>query len=453
MVENIKQQDFAAKSIKYLSIHFTDLFDKFFVSSRIGRIALVYNSCSTSLKQRLLALDVGSEASKDSYSYLNLLQLITTVVHSPNARDDATMQIYKGFKQHSAESVQVFLQRVRDGGEEAFGPSSSWTMSQASLLLKKICEGLNSSELAKLTASIVLVVPFQWNTLCESINQFAQRVNITNPEANVNAVQQPQTRAPVCFKCGASHYMRDCRILVCKYCGQNHQHSSCSKSGQKTYCSKCKSRYHNSEGHFKYVPEGVKLRPQGINVIEATSFLEGAVSMDGNHSGNNFINTKILIDTGALIPTGVAISEDFFTNQMQGKFSDLVPSNLNSANGASSNSTMETVGQLEVRISFNQMSTIFSGSAVVLKNLSLPVIIGVNFLKTNSLSPVLEPLAAKVVHSATAETQDLIANVSNRSRPLTRTPRKSFDKPPPSSKTPPPLKILQLTMRVRLYCC
>ncbi len=117
----------------------------------------------------------------------------------------------------------------------------------------------------------------------------------TNPEANVNAVQQPPTRSPVCFN-----------------------------------------------------------RPQNINVIEPTSFLEGAVSMDGNHSGKTFINSKILIDTGALIPTGVAISEDFFTNNMQGKISDLVPSDLNSANGASSNSTMETVGQLEVRIRFNQ---------------------------------------------------------------------------------------------------
>jgi len=107
--------------------------------------------------------------------------------------------------------------------------------------------------------------------------------------------------------------------------------------------------------------------------------------MDMDHTGNHFEDTKILIDTGALISTGVAISEYFFTNHLQGKISDLVPSDLNSANGASSNSTMETVGQLEVRIRFNQMSTIFSGSAVVLKNLSLPVIIGVNFLKTNSI--------------------------------------------------------------------
>ena len=176
VVENIPQQDFSTRSLKHWSIHFSDLFDKFFISSRVGRIAVIYNSCSTSLKQRLLALDVDNEAQKDSYSYLSLLQLITTVVHSPVSKDEAMMNIYKGFRQASSESVQSYLQKVRDTAEEAYGPSSGWTMSQVSLLLKKICEGLCSSELAKLTASIVISVPFQWNTLCDSVIQFQQRV-------------------------------------------------------------------------------------------------------------------------------------------------------------------------------------------------------------------------------------------------------------------------------------
>ena len=98
--------------------------------------------------------------------------------------------------------------------------------------------------------------------------------------------------------------------------------------------------------------------------------------MDMDCTGENFINTKLLIDTGALIPSGVAISEQFFIDSLGGNVRQLVPSNLNSANGASLNSTMETVGQLEVRIRFNHLSTIFSGSAVILRDLSLPVIVG-----------------------------------------------------------------------------
>jgi len=66
----------------------------------------------------------------------------------------------------------------------------------------------------------------------------------------------------------------------------------------------------------------------------------------------------LLIDTGALIPSGIAVSEQFFIENLGGDLSKLKPSNLNSANGASANSTMETLGQLGVRIRFNDLSTI-----------------------------------------------------------------------------------------------
>ena len=123
---------------------------------------------------------------------MNLLQLITTMVHSPISQDQAMLDIYKGFNQTSTESVQSILQKWRDFAEDAWGPSSGWTMSQASLLLKKICEGFNSTELARLTSSIVITVPFQWTTLCNSILQFQQRVKNIHPQQNVNAIQQKQ---------------------------------------------------------------------------------------------------------------------------------------------------------------------------------------------------------------------------------------------------------------------
>ena len=405
-------------------------------------MALVYNSCSLSLKQRLISLDVGKRPQEDSYTFLHLLQLITTVVHSPVSRDQAMLEIYKRFKQANGETIQTFLQRSRDLGEDAWGPSSGWTTSQASLLLKKICDGFLSNELATLTASVVISVPFQWNVLCDSILQFQQRVKTSHPEQNVNAIQRETKQ--LCFKCGGDHGIRNCKMLVCRYCGHDHQSTDCARKGQRTFCVKCKSKSHNVEGHFKFAPDNQKPRRSDINLIEATSFLEGAISMDSNHTGNHFENTKILIDTGALIPTGVAISEYFFTNTLRGRMEDLEPSELGSANGASSNSTMETIGQLEVRIRFNNLSTIFSGSAVVLKNLSLPVIIGVNFFKTNSLSPILDPSSAQIVHKPTKEKQDLIANLQNsqnRSRPILRSPRKSVEKSPPLSEIPPPSKL------------
>ena len=218
IIENLKEKDFSTKSLKFWSAHFSNVYDKFFVTSHVGQIAIMYNSCSLSLKQRLPALDVGKEAREDSYSYLKLLQLITTVVQSPISRDQAMMDIYKGLRQTNSETVQSYLQKWRDVAEDAWGPSSGWTMSQASLLLKKICDGFNSTELAKLTASIVISVPFQWTNLCDTILQFQQRVKNTHPEQNVNAIQQKEARIPVCYRCGATHYMRDCKTLVCRYC-------------------------------------------------------------------------------------------------------------------------------------------------------------------------------------------------------------------------------------------
>ena len=93
----------------------------------------------------------------------------------------------------------------------------------------------------------------------------------------------------------------------------------------------------------------------------------------------------------------------------------------------------------------------FEGSAVVLENLSLPVILGVNFLKTNSLSPILEPDTAQLVHTPSNQAQTLIANMSlgnfqnnkspSRSRPQTRQKQSNHSKKSPPCKfnrQPPP---------------
>ena len=37
-----------------------------------------------------------------------------------------------------------------------------------------------------------------------------------------------------------------------------------------------------------------------------------------DHTGTNFVETKLLIDTGALIPSGIAVSEQFFIDNLGG---------------------------------------------------------------------------------------------------------------------------------------
>ena len=66
-LENLCEQDFSSKALKHWRSHIEGLLKKYFITSRLGKLALIYNSCSLSLKQRLLALDTGVEARKETY--------------------------------------------------------------------------------------------------------------------------------------------------------------------------------------------------------------------------------------------------------------------------------------------------------------------------------------------------------------------------------------------------
>ena len=108
---------------------------------------------------------------------------------------------------------------------------------------------------------------------------------------------------------------------------------------------------------------------------EATSFITGKINVE--NTGNKFVVCpKILIDTGALVPSGIAVSEDFFVDHLGGEHSRLRPSQLLSANGATTTGSMTNLGEARVRIRFTHINMIFNGTAVVLKNLSLPIILG-----------------------------------------------------------------------------
>lgn len=186
-LENLKIQDFSVKSLKHWISFYQDVFDKGFVHSRVGRLAIIYNSCSICLKNRLTGLGVGEDANEDSYTFLNLLQLITTIVHSPDAHDLAVMLLHDGIKQSASESVQSFLEKFKDAG------------------------GLDSSELSRLAASIVVSIPFNWASICDSLKQFQMRVKISHPQQNVHAIAVPSRdrRKLVCYRCSADHLLKD----------------------------------------------------------------------------------------------------------------------------------------------------------------------------------------------------------------------------------------------------
>ena len=52
-----------------------------------------------------------------------------------------------------------------------------------------------------------------------------------------------------------------------------------------------------------------------------------------------------------------------------------------SANGATTTGSMTNLGEVKIRIKFSNINFMFNGTAVVYKNLSLPIILGVKFFE------------------------------------------------------------------------
>ena len=245
-------------------------------------------------------------------------------------------------------------------------------------------------------------------------------------------------------------------VVSCFKCSGMHKTVNCKIPKNKLHCSKCQMQNHTTEAHRELPGRSAPRVEAGEEVgvftcyNTGTSFVDGGISLK-NGGKTFFVNSKLLVDTGALMPSGIAISEDFYFQGMGGDVSRLGPSNLPNASGALANSTMKTVGQVNIVIKMPNINFFFEGSAVVLENLSLPVILGVNFLKTNSLSTILEPDTAKLVHKPTNQEQVLIANIKlgnfqknkppSRSRPQTRQKRSNRSKkspPPQIHQAPPP---------------
>ena len=165
----------------------------------------MYNSCSSPLQQQLLSLNIGSKAEDEEFTYTEFLQVICTLSNSPNHTELALQHLYGGIKQTTADSTSVFLEKVRSISEDAYGLSSTWTMNQTSTVLQKEVAGLRSKDLAQLTSSFVIVLPFNFNVFRDTICQFESRLPSTPPVVHAIDVLQ-------CWKCGGQHLQRVCGV-------------------------------------------------------------------------------------------------------------------------------------------------------------------------------------------------------------------------------------------------
>ena len=82
---------------------------------------------------------------------------------------------------------------------------------------------------------------------------------------------------------------------------------------------------------------------------------------------------------------------------------------------------MHVVGDTQVFIKCSNFNNvILSGPAVVLRNLSQQVIVGMNFLRDNYLNLDLTPDHAHLIHTPTRQYQVLVAQISEPSIPPSR---------------------------------
>ena len=174
--DNLKPLDFSEKSMRHWDHQFKDMYARKFVHERCAKLSLIYNSCSPPLQQQLLSLNVGLKAADDLFFYSELLQIICTLCNSPNHVELALQQIYAGLRQNGAESLPMLLERCRSVSEDAYGLCSTWNMNQTSMVLQKIVAGLKNKNLATLTSSIVIHLPFSFTQFRDTVNQFQTRL-------------------------------------------------------------------------------------------------------------------------------------------------------------------------------------------------------------------------------------------------------------------------------------
>ena len=193
--DDLKPLDFSSKSLRHWTDHFKNLYARKFVHCRCAKLALIYNSCSSPLQLQLLSLNVGTKAADDHFYYSELLQIICTLCNSPNHTELAFQQLYGGLKQDSADSIPMFLEKCRSISEDAYGLAYTWTMNQASIVIQRIVAGLKNRDLATLTSSIVIMLPFSFNQFRDTVTQFASR--LPPPSPAVHAIDLLS-----CWKCG-----------------------------------------------------------------------------------------------------------------------------------------------------------------------------------------------------------------------------------------------------------
>ena len=125
-------------------------------------MALVFNACSKSTQERLLAAKFGTESSVETYNFISLVKTLGAMYASLNHAVVAQQELGRGLRQGGQESEIYFLKRVQEVFSQAYGPPVSWSAYHRTKLVESVVTGVSSKKLADLVATYQIPVPFSF---------------------------------------------------------------------------------------------------------------------------------------------------------------------------------------------------------------------------------------------------------------------------------------------------
>jgi len=275
-------------------------------------------------------MGIGERANAEDLTFKDLLRIICILYGSPSHSEIALQSIYSGVPQSQNESIPVYLEQIRCLGEDGFRLAVRWTLNNFLKIVQTVISGLRSKPLSQLVAGYMISIPFQFHVFQETVLQFHTRIPSQHAVVNSNQVNVLNNKRPVrCFRHEGGHYLKECPILMCRKCSGQHDFKDCTLPKEKLVCTKCSICGHTTKAHCGPVTKKVStniLQPaEGSSSLfkcspgdAATSFLDGTVNIIQT-GGNSFVYCpRILIDTGALVPSGIAISDVFFLQIISG---------------------------------------------------------------------------------------------------------------------------------------
>ena len=84
LAKELGEVDWSTRSVKNWVTKLERLFNKNFVVSRWGRMAVVYNACSKSTQERLLASNFGKDSAVETYNFITLVKTLGAIYASVN---------------------------------------------------------------------------------------------------------------------------------------------------------------------------------------------------------------------------------------------------------------------------------------------------------------------------------------------------------------------------------